>query len=304
MFDYWRMSEFVSEDKLPIYVNYFEPGTHPPLYFFDHDSSKMVFIISGEAEHVVMPGGNTQGANRCVKIKAGDVLVIHPGCTQAYNRTENLELYNLVYNRHKLALPLLDGYAFPLFYTFFPLKNKFSLEEMSHPALTLTAEEIAEIRPMLDKLLHNISDYQPGSFYESMGVFMRLTHTLGKMRMHDGKKMPHPKYRIGNALFLIEKDYFKPLTLDDMAQVTNMSRRNFCRHFRLMTGTSPLQYLLTFRVNRAAELLRHSDLSIAEIATVCGFCDGNYFSKQFQKIKHKTPGAVRSESQKFKFGRK
>lgn len=296
-YHYWQLNEFLPEDILPIYMNYFEPGTHPAMWFFTLDSSKLVFIISGEGEHVVIPEDKNVKENKYVKIKAGDVLAIPPGCTHAYYKTENLELYNLVYDRRKLAIPLLDGYAFPLFYKFFPLKSKFTLDEVSHPVMNLTPDEIAEIRPMLDKLLANISDYRPGGFYESMSIFMRLTHSMGKMRMGDEKKAPTHQYRIGNALFLIERDYFKPLTLDDMAQSTNMSRRNFCRHFRRMTGTSPLQYLFQVRCTRAEELLRNTELSTGEIAIKCGFCDENYFRKIFKKVKHKTPGTFRKELQ-------
>ena len=297
MYYYWQLNQFLTNSyDLPIYMNYFEPGTHPALWFFNLDSSKMVFIISGEAEHVVIPEDKNVKENKYVKIKAGDVLIIHPGCTHAYYKTENLELYNLVYDRRKLPIPLLDGYAFPLFYKIFPLKDKFTLDEMSYPAITLTADEIAEIRPMLDKLLANISNYHPGGFYESLGIFMHLTHTLGKMRM-DGekKKIPSRQYRIGDAIFLIERDFFKALTIDDMAQSVNMSRRNFCRYFRRTTGTSPLQYLLSVRINRAVEMLRSTDLSIEEIAIKCGFNDENYFRKVFKKIKHESPGKFRKK---------
>lgn len=295
LFFHWLLNKFLAEDKLPIYVNHIYSGEHPQLQFHNHNASEIVFIISGEAGHVAIPENGVLSQENHTNIKSGDVLVIHPGCTHAYYNTENLELYNLVYDRKRLALPILDGYAFPLFLNFFPLDNKISHEEMSKPIMNLSPDEMNIIRPLLDKLQNAISNYQPGGLFEAMSLFMNLILTLGKMRQNDSKKQKTVRYQIGNAIFLIETKYSKHLSLDEMAASVNMSKRNFCRQFRQLTGTSPLQYLQNFRIERASKLLQDTNLSISQIAVECGFCDGNYFCKQFQKLRHKTPGEARNE---------
>jgi transcriptional regulator GlxA family with amidase domain len=63
----------------------------------------------------------------------------------------------------------------------------------------------------------------------------------------------------------------QPMTLEDMAARCAMSPRTFLRHFRDTTGTTPLQWLLTVRVDEARRLLETTTLSIDEVAERCGF---------------------------------
>ena len=54
----------------------------------------------------------------------------------------------------------------------------------------------------------------------------------------------------------------EPLTVEDLARQANMSSRNLARHFNSVTGTTPLQWLLTQRIRRAQELLESSDATV------------------------------------------
>lgn len=57
-----------------------------------------------------------------------------------------------------------------------------------------------------------------------------------------------------------------------------------------MIGTTPVQYLIGYRLQRAAEELKRSDSSsIAEVAYACGFSDASYFNRCFRKAYDMTP---------------
>src|SRR5690606_2441939 len=62
----------------------------------------------------------------------------------------------------------------------------------------------------------------------------------------------------------------QPLTVEDLARRARMSSRNLGRHFRAVTGTTPLQWLLTQRIRRAQELLETSDEGVDAIAAATG----------------------------------
>jgi len=85
----------------------------------------------------------------------------------------------------------------------------------------------------------------------------------------------------------------KPLSVDEMARHAVMSRRNFTRRFRAETGTSPLQWLLLQRVQRARRLLEGTELSVGRIARECGFGSALSLREHFTREVGETPAAYR-----------
>lgn len=78
----------------------------------------------------------------------------------------------------------------------------------------------------------------------------------------------------------------QPLTVEDLARQANLSSRHLGRHFRAITGTTPLQWLLNQRIRRAQELLETSDNSIDAIATAAGMGTATTLRRHF----HRTVG--------------
>ena len=73
------------------------------------------------------------------------------------------------------------------------------------------------------------------------------------------------------------------LTLLDIANYFNLSQSTVIRTFRQEYQTSPIQYLLTQRMKKAAFFLRHTDLQVSEIAEMFGY-DSKTFSKRFSQV--------------------
>ena len=298
IFYHWQSNSYIKDNDFPVFLSYVAPGEHPELEFHDHNTSELVFVLSGEADYIVQNDHTSTEVscqNLTCHIQEGDVLVIHPGSVHAYDHTENLEIFNLVYDYNKLAIPLLDGYAMPLFHVIFPRENSRSLEKRVLPILKLNKSELILIESMLNEMQLAVTERRPGVFFEVLGLFMRIVTLLGRMRLDEKNTHRQSRYSIANALLLMTKKYASHISLDELAKSVNMSRRNFCRQFQQVTGTTPMQYLLRLRINHAIELLQDSDMDIGEIAMQCGFCDSNYFCKQFRKICHKSPGAFRRE---------
>lgn len=85
----------------------------------------------------------------------------------------------------------------------------------------------------------------------------------------------------------------KPVSIDDMARLSNISRYHFSRLFSASEGMPPGEYLLKLRLHHAMELLRTTGLSCKEIAFRCGFNSAAYFSRYFKKAFDVTPGRFR-----------
>lgn len=99
--------------------------------------------------------------------------------------------------------------------------------------------------------------------------------------------------RIGPVLDWMVEHLDEPLTVSMLARMAAMSPRSFARHFRELTGTTPLRWLQHQRVTRAQELLEVSDLGIDAIAARVGLGSAGNLRHQFRRVTSTTPAAYR-----------
>ncbi|MET7818723.1 helix-turn-helix domain-containing protein [Micromonospora zamorensis] len=85
----------------------------------------------------------------------------------------------------------------------------------------------------------------------------------------------------------------RPLTVEDLARQANMSSRNLARHFRSVTGTTPLLWLSTQRIRRAQELLENTDDSVDVIAEAAGMGTAATLRRHFHRTVGVPPDAYR-----------
>ena len=85
----------------------------------------------------------------------------------------------------------------------------------------------------------------------------------------------------------------QPLTVEDLARQARMSSRNLGRHFRAVTGTTPLQWLLTQRIRRAQELLETTDDVVDTIATATGMGTATTLRRHFNRTVGVPPDTYR-----------
>ncbi|WP_431979828.1 helix-turn-helix domain-containing protein [Streptomyces qinglanensis] len=85
----------------------------------------------------------------------------------------------------------------------------------------------------------------------------------------------------------------QPLTVEDLARRANMSTRQLSRRFRTVTGTTPLQWLLTQRIRRAQELLETSADSVDAIAGATGMGTAATLRRHFNRALGVPPDTYR-----------
>jgi len=94
---------------------------------------------------------------------------------------------------------------------------------------------------------------------------------------------------LGLVFELVENRYPSPLTVEDAADITGLSRWYFMRLFKRVMGQSFINYLQQLRISKAQELLVSTEKSIADVSLETGFCDQSYFGMVFRKFAHMTP---------------
>jgi len=104
------------------------------------------------------------------------------------------------------------------------------------------------------------------------------------------KPVPEPVKR---ARRHIEKHYAKQMELADIADAANVTENHLVRLFNQHLGTTPVRYLWRMRVDRGAELLRSTGLSISEIAYRVGFSTPYHFSRLVKQQLGRSPRDLR-----------
>lgn len=101
--------------------------------------------------------------------------------------------------------------------------------------------------------------------------------------------------KVLSIIELMEGNLAEPLSLLDIADAADLSRRQVERLFRQEMGRSPARYYLEIRLDRARHLLVQSAMPVVEVAVACGFVSASHFSKCYREIYNRTPQQERAE---------
>ncbi len=91
----------------------------------------------------------------------------------------------------------------------------------------------------------------------------------------------------------IEKNLNQQISLDDISNHAYLSKFRFAHIFRQFTGYSPINYLLTKRIEYSKRLLLGTEKTITEISNLSGFSDIHYYSRLFKKLHNVAPNDYR-----------
>ncbi|MCF8159173.1 MAG: GlxA family transcriptional regulator [Polaromonas sp.] len=98
------------------------------------------------------------------------------------------------------------------------------------------------------------------------------------------------------AAALMEANIEEPLSLDEVAALVGVSRRQIERLFKRYVGEVPTKYYLDMRLRKARGLLLQTAMSVMEVAVACGFQSPPHFSKCYRNMFGYTPSAERQNS--------
>lgn len=106
--------------------------------------------------------------------------------------------------------------------------------------------------------------------------------------------------QISQAVSYINSNYSSELTLSSVAEYLHLSKFHFSRLFKLVTGSTFIDYLNIIRLKGSLNLLIETDLSIARISTDIGYSDSSYYCRIFKKYYDCSPAKYRKDYIKMK----
>lgn len=260
----------------------FGPATHSLCPWHWHNEVELFYIESGWLRYS-LPGLSRD-------FHTGDVGFVN---ANVLHMTQDVGNTRCVQQEH-IFLPRLvggaPGSAIEQKYVH-PLVSNHEAEYLHIPA---NHPRAPALRAQMDRAYRAFQDRAPG--YEVVvrdamsALWLELLALAPKARAaHSGTD----DGRLKAMLSYIDAHYAERLSLADIAAAASVGSRESARCFRRALNLSPIEYLLSYRVDRAAELLRATDRSVTDIALSCGFSSLSYFGKLFREKLGVSPSEYR-----------
>ena len=235
------------------------------------------YVISGTG---TLLSNDSSGNTRTFQIKSGQGFMIFPKQINTYFADET--------HPWEYAWVEFDG-----------LRVKEALElaglTMDSPIYRSNAKDLS--LELKNEMLY-IAQHSSQSPFHLIGhlyLFLDyLTRSSSSRKMLQGGKIRD--FYIREAMSFIEQHFQNDITIEDIAAFCNLNRSYFGKIFRDAVGKSPQEFLISYRMTKAAELLKLTGLSIGDIGNAVGYPSQLHFSRAFKKTYGISPRQWRDEN--------
>ncbi|WP_374173936.1 AraC family transcriptional regulator [Flavobacterium tructae] len=147
------------------------------------------------------------------------------------------------------------------------------------------------------KIIKSFKKLKKSDNYERFILFLEIIKWLSNSEreqlsnhLYDKKITDNEGKRMQTVFEHVMTNYQKNINLDEIASIANMTKNAFCRYFKVRTNKSFFQFLIEVRIEHASKLLaNNSELSVLEIAELCGFNNISNFNRKFKELKQTSP---------------
>ncbi len=252
----------------------YPPGKHPDEYNFSWENGRMlneyqlVYITRGRGTFETAETG-------VVRIRSGQVILLFPGVWHRYRPMKKTGWdESWIGFSGEVADRIMNAF-------FTPAKAVIAVGyDQELQDLILSVAELTRTTP-------------PG--YQQL-IAARTTEALAIVRslaMSYSAATRETEQKIQRVRQHLLQHSADEIDMEQLSRTLGLSYSRFRSLFKEHTGSSPHQYLLSIRINKACELLRHTDLPVSEIAERTGFASTYYFSRLFKQKTGFAPSAYK-----------
>lgn len=163
------------------------------------------------------------------------------------------------------------------------------LLELSKYGLAFSGTTKKEVGELL-KELHLLPPFE--FFMQSITILKKLAHSkefkLLHTKLYINSYSKKEQERIRQIYALINERYQNKITVDEVADLCNLTKPAFCRYFKKATGNTFISFLNQYRISQAKRLLLLGK-NISETCYECGFESLSYFNRTFKKVAGENP---------------
>lgn len=278
-----ELFEYIDMPKTP-YDIFYADSTSSPLHW--HYYSEIIYVRSGEVG-VICNGEKSL-------LREGDLCYIYPLQLHEFSESvgKSAEYAVVKFDIHTINIPL--AYLSDM-YDFFVRRSPENDVCLIVPAERLDANYISGL------VGRTVAEYSQKREFYSLAVQSNIYSLLIELARSGGKKFAEKNDRKAEndlsffrILEYIDAHSAEPLEAARLAEMCHMSYSHFARLFRESYGRSCKEYVTYIRLNKAQELLLHTDRDLNFIAQETGFYDCSHFIRTYKKWRGITPKQERA----------
>ncbi|WP_134698590.1 AraC family transcriptional regulator [Ammoniphilus sp. YIM 78166] len=249
-----------------------------PLHW--HDEIQFVLILNGEAIFQVN--------EEKLVVREGNGLFINSGClhmAEEKNQSDCVYICLNVSPHFVLSQELYSTYVSPY------------IQATNLPYIYINANEPWG-KNILDSIININQWIQQKSPYYEFDITIQLT-CIWKNLIINGFPLEYDQtemlksQRMKQMLNWIHLHYAEKIRLDDIARAGQLSRSECCRYFKRMLKTTPLNYVMDYRIQKSVLLLQQAESNVTDVAYQVGFNSTSYFIDKFRRAMNMTPLAYK-----------
>lgn len=265
---------------------YFDDLTKEEVPWHWHEELEAAVIVEGS---VIVAAGNQK-----FTVRPGEGFFVNSGILHGcWNADGGICRFHSMVFHPRLVGGSLDSVFYQNYVQ--PLAENHSLEGMHlKPGIPWQAEALTAMEAAWQDCVTEPSGYEFRVRNELSRMIFALQDNVPTARNQHSRKALRDEERLKRMLQYIHEHCSEELTTRSIAQSAAISESECLRCFRAVIGTSPIQYVRQYRIQRAAELLTLTQERISDIASQCGFQDFSYFTKTFREMKGCTPSVYRA----------
>lgn len=235
------------------------------------------YVLSGTGR---LMADDSKGNTQTYSIKSGQGFMIFPGQVNTYIADKNLPWEYMWLE--------FDG-----------LRVKEAIDiaglSMDNPIYHASSKELREA--MANEMLYIVehTDASPFHLIGHLYLFVDyLTRSVAHVQLPKRSKLRD--FYIKETLTFIEQNFQNDISVEDMAANCGLNRSYLGKIFKDSVGKSPQEFLLNYRMIKAAELLKLTTLSVGDIGNAVGYSNPLHFSRAFKNVYGISPRTWRNQN--------
>lgn len=238
------------------------------------------YVISGTG---MLYADDTSGHTHIYQIKSGQGFMIFPNQINTYIADKDLPW--------EYTWVEFDGLR---------VREALSITGLSPDAPVYHARSHDMRETMMQEMLYiaRHGDMPPFHLIGHLYLFLdALTRSVSPMGLSTSKGGKLRDFYIREVLAFIELNFQNDISVENIADHCGLNRSYFGKIFKGAVGQTPQEFLLNYRMTKAAELLKLSRLSIGDISKAVGYDNQLHFSRAFKNVFGVPPRVWRNQNQ-------